>query len=640
MIDERADGAPDDPGAETPPLPAADGPVAVLPGDQGRPSAWVAGWFVALIGWTTLISFFHLDGGAEFEPTDCWVAQTAREMQEAGDWVVPRFSGETRLQKSPGAYWAVLLVSELRDLPVDRVAARVPNAVAAVVLVAVVFWLGRRIAGDRAGVYAGFAASSSVLVLYWSHRGASDLGLATLIAVSLASLWVASSCEPPGPKRTALWLLGYLAAGLAMVYKMPMPLACVGLPALLYVLLRNRWSIFASRWHLLGLLLFLLPWLPWALGVYFTEPAALAKWRVEFLDRFTGDLPNVEAQRHWKYYFAYLGPPLLFALPYTLSLPSAFARAFRRQEGVNRDGMFFLMVWFLGLFAFFTASVGKETRYILPALPPLYVLLGCELAVLFDPRRPASPTRTRLATLAVWVLTPLGLAGGGYALHLWHEHEPLFAWSEVWPPYVVAAVIFGVGASLAAWLYRRGTRNASFGALVGTMWLFWLWSWPRLMPILASEAPFIDFAAQLRDRLPVEQRQHLKHIGSQDARIIWYSDVRMPRIIDQLELLEMQGGQRSLPHEERIVAREMLGQLAGDEPVLFVSSRPDYERFRLEGPALAEEEGLPFPESFLWFETSVGRRARKHFVLFGNRPPPWPEPALNPAGGAPPPGSR
>jgi len=50
-------------------------------------------WLVALLGWTTLLCFYHLDGGARFEPIDCWVAQTAREMREAGDWLVPRFSG-------------------------------------------------------------------------------------------------------------------------------------------------------------------------------------------------------------------------------------------------------------------------------------------------------------------------------------------------------------------------------------------------------------------------------------------------------------------------------------------------------------------------------------------------------------------
>ena len=51
-----------------------------------------AGWLVALLGWTVLLCFYDLDGGPRFEPIDCWVAQTAREMQDAGDWLVPRFA--------------------------------------------------------------------------------------------------------------------------------------------------------------------------------------------------------------------------------------------------------------------------------------------------------------------------------------------------------------------------------------------------------------------------------------------------------------------------------------------------------------------------------------------------------------------
>src|SRR5262249_9575034 len=282
-----------------------------------------AAWFLALMVATICLAFYDLSGGARFEGTDCWVGQTAREMRESGDWIVPRFSGEKRLQKSPGAYWAVMLASRLRGTPVDEVNTRIPNACAAVLIVAMIFWLTRRIAGLRAAVFAGFAAASSQMILYWSHRGASDLGLSALITVSLACLWVASGDEPPGWKRNLLWMLGYFTAGLGMLYKMPMPLACIGLPAVLYVLIQRRWRIFASPWHLVGLLLFCLPWLPWAVMVCRAEPTATAKWRVEFLDRFTGDLPNVEANKQWFFYFFYLLPLLVFTLPYSLSVPAA-----------------------------------------------------------------------------------------------------------------------------------------------------------------------------------------------------------------------------------------------------------------------------------------------------------------------------
>ena len=592
-------------------------------------------WLIALLGWTTLLCFYNLAGGAKLEPIDCWVAQTAREMTEADDWLIPRFSGEVRMQKSPGPYWAVMLTSLIRGTPIDETSARIPNTIAAILLVFTVFWLTRRIAGDRAAIFAGFAASASVLVLWWSHRAASDLGLASLTTLSLAAIWIASESEPPGRKQICLWMLGYFAAGLGMLYKMPMPLAVIGLPALFYLLLRNRWRILANRWHLLGFLLFLLPWLPWVVGVLLTEDAALTKWKVEFIDRFTGDLPNVEGQDNWKYLFTYLAPPLLYCLPFTLSLPTALVRAFRKQPGVNRNGTLFMFIWFASLLFFFTASTGKEWRYFLPALPPLFVLLGIELSRFFDPSRRTNPLLDRAGAIAVWILLPAGLvAVGVYGLREWwqargrSELQNLYSWNDVWQAYAVVAVILAFGFGLAAWLYLRRRKNAAFALMVATMWGMWLWGWPNIMPILMSQRPFIDFAQQIRDKVPAESYANVLYVGSQDSRIIWYGDFRFPRAIDQLELLEEQGGQRSLDYEIRRYGEEMVKHLESDEQVLMVAALfNDYLMFINEAPRELAKSGRSMPPVHLWLQSQYGREDR-HFVLFGNRPPPYPEPEL------------
>ncbi len=591
-------------------------------------------WLLALLGWTILLCSVGLAGGAYFEPIDCWVAQTAREMRAAGDWLVPRFSGEVRMQKSPGPYWAVMLTSLARGTPVDEVSARLPSVVAAVLLVATVFWLTRRIAGVRAAVYGGFAMSASVLILWWSRRAASDLGLAACTTVSLAALWIGSECVPAGRRRVAYWLLGYFMAGVGMLYKMPMPLVVVGLPAVCYVLLLRRWSILASGWHLVGLLVFLLPWLPWAVAVFWAEDAALTKWKVEFIDRFTGSLPNVQGQDNWRYLCTYLGPPLLYCLPFTLSLPGALWRAFRRQPGVERRGTLFMVIWIASLLVFFTASTGKEWRYFLPALPPFFVLLGIELAAFFDPARRATPRRDLAGAVAVWVLTPTVLFGGAFwGLRRWFEKRgqyelaDLYTWTDVWQAYAVAAAILVAGFSLAAWLYLRRREQLSFAAIVATMWLMWLWSWPQVMPLLMSQRPFRDFAAQLNEQIPAELRPHLRQLGSQDSRIVWYGDVRLPRLIDQLDLLREQGHERSLEYELRRYGEEMVRQLSGSEPVLFVASLLDYVHFLISAPEELARQGRALPPQHLWLQTRYGDYGR-HFVVFGNVPPPYPEPQL------------
>jgi len=596
-------------------------------------AATTLAWFCALLGWTVLLCFYELDDGAGFEPTDCWVAQTAREMQEGTRWtdlVVPRFCGEKRMQKSPGAYWAVLLVSWLRGgAPVDEAATRVPNAIAAVILVAAIFWFTRRVATERAALFAGFAAASSALILYWSHRGASDLGLAACIAVSLFALWVAAEQQPPGRKRTALWLLGYFAAGVGMLYKLPMPLVCVGLPVFLYVLLRRRWGVLRQRVHLAGLAVFLLTWVPWAIAVNVAEPTAWMKWKVEYLDRFTGALPNTDEQpaSAWQYLLYFL-PVLVYTLPYTLSLPGAFVRGFQRASGTDRRGVLFLIVWFASHFIFFTVSAGKEFRYILPALPPLFVLLGIDLAWLFDPQRAARLSRRRAAAILVPLLLALGLAGGCYGLYRWYELLGQYqgsAWPEVWRPYAVVAAILLAGAIAGTWLFARRRTHASFAVLVATMWLTWLWAWPQLAPAVVSQAAYRDFAAQLRAHIPPGDVPLIRQIAQQDPRVIWYSDYRFPRVIDQLELLADQRGSRSLEYEYQRVAEEVVSLLQSPERVLFVASLQHLAEFEAVAPLWLKQEGRALPPVHIWLRSRLGRE-HEQTVLFGNRPPPWPEP--------------
>ncbi len=592
-------------------------------------------WLLGLIAWTTLLSFYGIGGGAGLEPVDCWVAQTAREMYEnttAQGWrglTTPYFSEEPFLHKSPGPYWAVCLTAFLRDEGVHLQSARVPGAVSAILLVLTVFWLARRIAGDRAALFAGYAAAASVGLLYWSHRPSADLGVSTLMTMSLACLWVASEAEPPGRKRVMLWLLGYFFAGLAMVYKMPMPVVCVGLPVFLYVLLRNRWRIFASPWHLVGLVLFLLPWLPWALWIISEFPIAVEKWRTEFWDRATGDLPNVAAQFNWYFYLMYFGVALLLAFPFSLSVPQAVVRAFRPTPGVNRNGQWFLLIWFLSLLLFFTVSIGKETRYFWPAMPPLFVLLGIELAIFFDPGRQHAPRLERIGFWSVVVGVTVGLVGGLFALrNFWEKTFPEgeYAWHEVLVPALVAAVIFAAGSILAAGLFRRRRTNESFGVLVATMWLTWLWVWPTLMPKLGSQMPFIDFAQQLVTLTP-EQRSCLRQVAHHDPRITWYSNVRYPRLIDQLDMLRMEGGKRNLQWEEQYYGEKMVEALAGEDPLLLVSSPNHYSKFLADAPLPLAQKGAAMPKSHVWFQARVGRFDRR-YILFGNQPPPWPEPTV------------
>lgn len=594
-------------------------------------SASAVGWLLALLGWSALLFFFRLDGGAYFEPIECWVAQTAREMSESRDWrdwMLPRFAGETRMQKSPGAYWAVCGVSALRGTPVDEFCARLPNAIAALGLVATIFWLTLRIAGERAAIFAGFSAASSLMLLHRSHTGSSDLGVTALMTLSLACLFVGAEHAQRRAAQVGLWLAGYGLAGLAMLYKMPMPLVCVGLPAIAYVLIRHRWALFASAWHLLGVALFLLPWAPWAAYAALAEGATLAKWRTEFWDRITGDLPNVQDQATWEHYFLYAGTALVFAFPYSLSLPPAFVRMFRRATPIDSAGRWFVLTWFFSLFLFFSLSSGKETRYFLPLMPPLFVMLGVELSAFFQPNSSSRPWRWGVFA-AIAVVAVAGAIGGGYALAYWSEAtraSDIIAWAELKRIYAITVGLFCAGVIASAALYAAQRANASFAVLVTTMWATFLYAWPNLLPVMISQAPARDFAAQLREQLSPQHFALARQVGQHDPRYVWHADARFPRVIDQLRLLELQDGRRNLETEMRLIGEELVSRLEGQELALFVVAIADYIRFQVGAASELSKVNRQMPPTHIWLISRVGRYDRR-FVLFGNQPPPWPEPA-------------
>ncbi|HMQ14600.1 MAG TPA: hypothetical protein PKC49_01385, partial [Phycisphaerae bacterium] len=168
----------------------------------------------------------------------------------------------------------------------------------------------------------------------------------------------------------------------------------------------------------------------------------------------------------------------------------------------------------------------------------------------------------------------------------------------------------------------------AFTALVGAMWCTWLWAWPNLMPIFSGQEAFRDFAQQLR-ALPPELRPALRQVAQQDPRITWYSDVRFPRVVDQLDLLREQDGRRNLQHEIEVVGRQIVAGLAGDELALFVAAPGDFALFQALAPSRLAAADHPPPPLHVWMVARVGRPDQR-YILFGNRPPPWPEPVLHP----------
>ncbi|MCI0360432.1 MAG: glycosyltransferase family 39 protein [Planctomycetaceae bacterium] len=110
---------------------------------------------------TAIVMFTYLGGARLWDRDEPRNAGCAREMLEHGDWVVPTFNAKLRTHKPVLLYWCIM--SAYSVLGVSEFSARLPSAICAVGTTLCTWFIGRRLFGPRAGVWAGIALASSLM---------------------------------------------------------------------------------------------------------------------------------------------------------------------------------------------------------------------------------------------------------------------------------------------------------------------------------------------------------------------------------------------------------------------------------------------------------------------------------------------
>src|SRR3954454_14273271 len=109
--------------------------------------------FVILIALAALLHGATTGTGDLYNETDGQYAGAAKEMLEAGEWMVPTNDGVPRLQKPPLLYW--LIICSYKVFGVKAGAARLPIALCVVVTTALIFLIGERLRDFWHGFLAG-----------------------------------------------------------------------------------------------------------------------------------------------------------------------------------------------------------------------------------------------------------------------------------------------------------------------------------------------------------------------------------------------------------------------------------------------------------------------------------------------------
>jgi len=343
-----------------------------------NPAAARLAWIILILA-TLYVSYFYNLGAVGFlgpdEPRYAWIA---RNMAESGDWVTPRLYGQPWFEKPPLLYWTAALSFKL--FGVSEASARLPSAISALLATLAVAWLACPVYGSAVARWLLLLLPTTVAMIGFSHAAATDMlfaGTLTIAMVFSALLVGAAPLTPPGSLTSSASFTSLLFGvflGLAVLAKGPAAIVLSGGAVLLWAIFTKRWRDAFRCFHPVGIVAFCVTALPWYILCGRRNPSFFRVFIIEhnFNRYLTPEFQHV--QPLWFYL-----PVLLIAfLPWTATLVWAVARELRifwKDRRLSSLAVF-LLSWPCFCFLFFSASQSKLPGYLLPAIPPIGLLLA------------------------------------------------------------------------------------------------------------------------------------------------------------------------------------------------------------------------------------------------------------------------
>ena len=468
-----------------------------------------------------VVVFWRLGYASLLDPDEAHYAELTREMLHAGSWLVPLLDGKPLIDKPVLFHWlqgaSVMLLGE------TEFAARLPSALAAVLLFATTRWAGAALLGEEVGSLGAIMLATIPATFALSSIALFDMVFASFLFGGLACLLVASS-----QRRKRVEVCGYVLLTLAVMTKGPVALVLVGLwiAAGLAFSARLRARIQRLRWAL-GLVCVTLaasPWFVWMqvrFGSEFVRGYLLAGNLFYFTQpiEFSG-----RAVSHTFYLRAFAGA----FFPWNALVIGRGVDALRRRVGRIDESEALLWTWVLVVIGFFSVARFKLDHYIFPAAPAccLIAAKAWREAAADDDRKLSA---TRFAVIGVAALL---IAGGGFAsVYIWKLDLGLPPVAIVLP---LALIAGGIALMFQCWrLAWRVPRSTT--AIIAMLLVSYATVVVVGFPALEEMRPTAQVAAQLADA-----------IGGGDAPVAlyqlerWRGSLRyyLERPIQRLETVE------------------------------------------------------------------------------------------------------
>jgi 4-amino-4-deoxy-L-arabinose transferase-like glycosyltransferase len=335
--------------------------------DSGkRPSR---AWWVLLIFTLALLilSIWGLDLSGRDSPR---VAGIAREMALTSDYLIPRLNGENFLEYPSLGYWPIALTLSMSKNPTDFLAF-LPIILLGTGTVLITFLIGKKLAGERIGLMAGFIVSTMPAFISYHRHFRVDPALLFFITLSLYGFVAGYQASRGRFLFIGLFYLGMAGAFLSKgIIGAAIPAATVAV----FLITKKDFKAIVKLLLNPSLLFFILPIFLWVISV----------WRIEGLDIFKEIIRqslwrfSSSSADHAKPFYYYFTQTLTAPLPWTILLFVLIWYRWRpapsRKPFPHSSLLWFALVWLLtGLIGLSFASA-KRPLYLGPLYPSFALL--------------------------------------------------------------------------------------------------------------------------------------------------------------------------------------------------------------------------------------------------------------------------
>lgn len=310
--------------------------------------------------------FFHLNERPLLSSGEARASEIAVEMLARNNIFIPYLNEDILLTKPVLFHWLIILSYKL--FGISEFAGRILSVISGILVVLLVYLLGKQFWGAKVGFFAGLILVTSPL-FFWSARCVRiDALLLLLITSSLYCFWQGYTKIPDGKK----WFLGwFFFMGLGFFSKGPVGLAVPIVIVVVFLISVRKYYILKQLNWFWGIIIFFAIVLPWYGSVYFLVPHY--KSRLFFLQQ---NATWASGNGEYIKFFAYIPHLFVGFFPWSIFIPLVLIFAWREFKKRENESVIFLWIWFLVVFLMFSFLGKKVSRYILPLYPAISLLIA------------------------------------------------------------------------------------------------------------------------------------------------------------------------------------------------------------------------------------------------------------------------